>query len=32
VTPTDFVVERELRLEFLKDRVVALRARQTTRG
>jgi hypothetical protein len=32
VTPTDFVVERELRLEFVKDRVVALRARQTTRG
>lgn len=32
VTPTDFVVERELRLEFLKDRLVAVRARQTTRG
>jgi hypothetical protein len=32
VTPTDFVVERELRLEFRKDRLVAIRARQTTRG
>jgi len=32
VVPTAFVVERELRLEFQKDRLVAIRARQVTRG
>ena len=32
VRPEDFVVERELRLEFSKDRLVAIRARQLTRG
>jgi hypothetical protein len=32
VRPEDFLVERELRLEFRKDRLVAIRARQLTRG
>jgi hypothetical protein len=32
VRPEDFVVERELRLEFKAGRVVAIRARQITRG
>jgi len=30
VSPADFLVERELRLEFKKDRLVAIRARQLT--
>ena len=32
VPPEDFLVERELRLEFKKDRLVAIRVRQVTRG
>lgn len=32
VPPEDFFVERELRLEFKKDRLVAIRVRQVTRG
>jgi hypothetical protein len=32
VRPEDFLVERELRLEFKAGRVVAIRARQVTRG
>jgi leucyl aminopeptidase (aminopeptidase T) len=32
VRPEDFLVERELRLEFKAGRVVAIRARQLTRG
>lgn len=32
VTPEDFFVERELRLEFKKDRLVAIRVRQLTSG
>jgi len=32
VPPEDFFVERELRLEFKKNRLVAIRARQVTRG
>jgi hypothetical protein len=32
VPPEDFLVERELRLEFRKDRLVAIRVRQVTRG
>ena len=32
VPPEDFFVERELRLEFKKDRLVAIRVRQITRG
>ena len=32
VPPEDFFVERELRLEFKKNRLVAIRVRQVTRG
>ena len=32
VAPEDFFVERELRLEFKKNRLVAIRVRQVTRG